>query len=119
MTKHTNHLAHRSEAIKVNNQLPQGLRAYFDEQTQQTLAFQQVVAQVVSTEMATLCHVVRYFNGELIVSSPNLTLINHLRRLLPILINTLQSHQDFKNLNKINLVYFCPSSLANTTLKTC
>lgn len=108
MTKHTNHLAHRSEVIKASNHLPQGLRAYFDEQTRWTLLFRQVVEQVISTEMADACQVVRYFNGELIVSSPNLTLINHLHYLLPTLIDALKFYQEFTHLNKISLVHFCP-----------
>lgn len=109
MTKRTNHLASKSELLKAQNRIPQGLRAYFELQAHQTLIFRQTVAQLIPKEMADLCQVVRYFNGELIVSSPNLTLNNHLHYLLPTLINTLKSHQAFAQLSTITLVHFCPT----------
>lgn len=111
MIQRYNRLASKSERLKASNHLPQGLINYFEQQAHLTTLFQQVVIDKVSPEMASLCQVVRYANGELIVSSANATAINHLYRLLPALMDTLKTHQDFQLLHKIHLVHYVPTPL--------
>lgn len=110
MIQHYNRLASKSERLKASNHLPQELINYFEQQAHLTTLFQQVVTDMALPEMASLCQVVRYANGELIISSANATAINHLYRLLPALIDALKIHQDFQFLHKIHLVHYAPPS---------
>lgn len=109
MTKYTNHLASQDEFIKATNRLPKKIRSYFEQQAQLTTAFRQTVEPMLSKSMVQLCQVVRYADGEMIVSVSNATLVNHLHYLLPTLLNALKTHNDFIYLNKIHFVYFCDS----------
>lgn len=111
-----NHLGNTSERLQAQNRLPKSLLSYFETQTELTTLFQHTLSMMLATEVAQTCQVVRYAYGELIISTPNNTLINHLRYLSGTLIESLKQHQEFYQLQKLSFVLFDSTA---TFSKTC
>lgn len=119
MTNHfskINHLGTTCERLQAQNQLPKLLTDYFENQSKLTALLQQTLSTLVVPQAAQTCQVVRYANGELIVSTPNGTLINHLRYLSGTLMELLKQQHEFIDLQKISLVQFESTA---TFSKTC
>lgn len=105
MIRLINHLGNTTERLKAQNNLPKTLLAHQAKNSQLTDLFKQTLSEMTTQEMATLCQVVRYANGQLIVATSNATLANHLRYLVDTLKEALKQHHPvFCDLHKIDVV---------------
>lgn len=111
-----NHLGNTSERLQAQNRLPKSLLVYFETQTHLTTLLQKTLNLLITQEMAQTCQVVRYAQGELIISTANNTLINHLRYLSGTLVDTLKQQKEFVELQKLTFVQFDATA---TFSKTC
>ncbi len=100
-----NQFANRTERLTAKAQLPKAFLHYLHTQEQLTQIFRQVVSEVVSVQASEQCQVVRYHEGELIISTHNATLVNHLRYVHDLLVTHLRQQPKFAHVYKLHLVY--------------
>lgn len=103
-TKHPNHLAAHHERLQAAHRLPKAWQSYFEHQTKLNDAWLVAVGDLLSADVASLCQVVRFCDGQLIVSTPNQTLVNHLRYLSGNLIDTLGKQSIFADIHSIHVI---------------
>lgn len=95
-----NRLANQSERLSARNRLPKPWLAHYQRQQKLDALWRALTADTLG-DAASLCQVVRFCEGKLVVSTPNQTLANHLRFLAPSLIDALKRHPDFANLRTL------------------
>lgn len=100
----TNHLANKVEKMHAANAIPSKLLTYFAMQEELTYLLHQSLAEFIDESAVTSCQVVRFFNGELIVTTSSLTLANHLRYLEQQLLESLKTKPALHTLNKLSIV---------------
>lgn len=103
--KKSNHLASFTERLQAVNALPETFITYQKQQAMLTQAFCQALTGVVDEQSLAGCQVVRFFNGELIISCSSTTLVNHLRYLSSLILSTLQNHPTFAAVQKLHLAH--------------
>lgn len=109
--KSPNQLSSRTERMRGVYHLPisKSITAYFAEQERLTQAFFETLASTLTPDTLTLCRVIRYHQGQLIVTVENQTFINQLNYLKPSLMDTLSKHPLFRHLSCLSFVYTKPN----------
>lgn len=101
--KSPNKFAPITERLHVSTKLP---KLFSQHQKQQKLneILNQTLATYIAKTACDGCHIVQFTNGELIITTPHTTLVNHMAYLSDNIIVDLKRHIEFKNLTKLHWV---------------